>query len=275
MCLAATVDAVRTRPHEGPRLTRRGFLLAGAGTALAAAMPKPVLAARGHRRRARDLTHVLRDGFPVYGFTNPSRSTLVTIPTDGFYAQQWTFPEHAGTHVDAPGHFVEGKRLADELTPEELVVPIVVVDISARAAVNPDAEVELADLVAFERRHGRIPRRSLVCMFSGWESRVGDQDAYRGTDAAGVFHFPGFSVEAVEWLLERRDIQGVGVDTLSLDFGPSTDFAVHFLLLGEDRYGVENLAHLSTIPPRGATAFVGLVPWEEGSGGPCRVIARW
>jgi kynurenine formamidase len=153
--------------------------------------------------------------------------------------------------------------------------PIVVVDISARAAVDPDAEVTVADVRAFERRHGRIPHGALVAMYSGWETRIGDQAAYRNADAAGVFHFPGFGVDAAEWLLENRDIQGIGVDTLSQDNGPSATFPVHFAILGAERYGIENLANLSLIPPRGATAFVGLVPWERGSGGPARVIANW
>jgi kynurenine formamidase len=109
----------------------------------------------------------------------------------------------------------------------------------------------------------------------GWESRVDSQDAYRNVGADGLFHFPGFGIDAVEWLLKRREIAGVGVDTLSLDNGPSTTFDVHHGLLGADRYRVENLRNLAQIPPRGASAFVGLVPLEAGSGGPCRVIARW
>ncbi|MGH8875673.1 MAG: cyclase family protein, partial [Acidimicrobiia bacterium] len=119
------------------------------------------------------------------------------------------------------------------------------------------------------------PDRALVCMSSGWAKFADDLAVYRGDDPSGVFHFPGFSLEAVAWLLERRDITGIGVDTLSLDFGPSTTFDVHLNLLGADRYGVENLANLDRVPPRGATAFVGAIPWQEGSGGPCRVVATW
>jgi kynurenine formamidase len=269
---------------SGGRIGRRTFLrraaLAGTGAALASALPLSVASASmgnltRRTARFRDLTHVFRAGSPVYTFENPSRETIVTIEADGFYAQRWAFAEHSGTHLDAPGHFVAGNRLADELPPEELVAPIVVIDISARAAVDPDAEVTVADVRAFERRHGRIPHGALVAMYSGWETRIGDQAAYRNADAAGVFHFPGFGVDAAEWLLENRDIQGIGVDTLSQDNGPSATFPVHFAILGAERYGIENLANLSLIPPGGATAFVGLVPWEQGSGGPARVIATW
>jgi kynurenine formamidase len=104
---------------------------------------------------------------------------------------------------------------------------------------------------------------------------VGDPAAFRNPDASGVLHFPGFGKPALDWLLDRRRITGIGVDTLSLDHGASTTFDVHLTLLRADKYGIENLANLSKIPPRGAIAYVGLVPLEEGSGGPCRVIANW
>jgi len=279
---ASTAPTVPGQPTEAEAgvVDRRGFLrraaIVGAGAALAGTVPLAVAQAAGAPRpRFRDLTHVFRAGSPVYAFSSPTRQTLVTIAANGFYAQQWSFAEHSGTHLDAPGHFVEGNRLADELPPDELMAPLVVIDISARVASDPDAEVTPADLRAFERRHGRIPRRAIVAMYSGWESRIGDAAAYRNTDANGVFHFPGFGIDAAEWLLENRAIQGIGVDTLSLDNGPSATFAVHTRVLGAERYGLENLRNLGTIPARGATAFVGLIPWEEGSGGPARVIANW
>jgi kynurenine formamidase len=177
--------------------------------------------------------------------------------------------------MDAPGHFVLGGRLTPEIDPRELMVPIVVIDISDRAKSEHDAAVTVDDLVGFERRHGRIPRGALVCEYSGWESRVDDPDDFKNADAGGTYHFPGFGIEAVDWLLTNRSITGIGVDTLSLDVGASTTFDVHVGLLNADKYGLENLANLSLIPPRGAEVFVGVIPWEEGSGGPCRVVARW
>ena len=83
----------------------------------------------------------------------------------------------------------------------------------------------------------------------------------------------GFGIEAIEWLLAERDISSITVDTLSLDPGKSTDFPVHINFLGSGRWGLENVANLSQIPPRGATVFVGVIPWQEGSGRPCRVLA--
>lgn len=280
MCLPGTVEIVReqTAAQDGPRIDRRTALLGGVGAAATLAFPAGAFAHRKPkergRRRLQDLTHVFTDGFPVFTFDPPRRRTLITIP-QGFYAQEWTFGEHSGTHMDAPGHFVAGGRLAPEITLKELVVPIVVIDISARAEHDSDAVVTVDDLRRFERRHGRIPDGSLVAMDSGWAAKIDDPDAFKGGPEFPHYHFPGFSNDAAMWLAERRDVTGIGVDTMSLDPGDSTTFPVHVNFLATDRYGLENLANLDRIPPRGATAYVGLIPWEEGSGGPCRVIASW
>jgi kynurenine formamidase len=283
MCLSETAKAIRSQPEAGRvgqepppgHVSRRGVLLGAGAAALTVAMPSPARAAGRAPRRSRDLTHVFRAGFPVYTGDPPSRRTVKSFEADGYYAQAWSFAEHSGTHLDAPGHFVPGGRLAPQIAPEELFVPVVVVDIARRAASNPDAQVTVGDLREFERRYGRVPPRALVCMYSGWERRAHDPDAYRNPGPDGTLHFPGFGGAAVAWLLERRQITGIGVDTLSLDVGASTTFEVHKTLLGADRYGLENLANLRRIPRRGAEAIVGVVPWEEGSGGPCRVLARW
>jgi kynurenine formamidase len=271
MCLPGTVEKVR---ETNRRVDRRTVVLGGVGAAVAAAFPTSALGARP-KQRVQDLTHVFTAGFPVFTFDPPTRRTLVTIPTGGFYSQEWTFGEHSGTHMDAPGHFVVGGRLSPEITPEELLVPIVVIDISGRASGDPDAFVTVDDLRGFERRHGRIPDGALVCMDSGWAAKIGDPLAFKGGASFPDYHFPGFGIDAAMWLVEERDVAGIGVDTLSLDPGNSSTFPVHVNFLATDRYGLENLNNLDRIPPRGAFAFVGLIPWEEGSGGPCRIIANW
>lgn len=112
-------------------------------------------------------------------------------------------------------------------------------------------------------------------MNSGWAAKAGDPAEFLGGPAFPQFNFPGFSLEATDWLLQRRNPVGIGVDTVSLDPGNSTTFDVHVGFLGADRYGVENLNNLDQIPPRGANVFVGPIPWEEGSGSPCRVMVTW
>lgn len=284
MCLPGTLESVRDAVDGQPApvvvdaLSRRAVLAGGGAAALAALLPSAAAAQRprrARRRRYQDLTHVFRAGFPVYSGEAAVRRTLVTVTNDGFYAQAWTFGEHSGTHVDAPGHFVTDGRRAPELRPRELFAPAAVIDISARAARDPDAMVEPADLRRYERRYGRIPKGAIVFMYSGWEKRLGDPAAFKNVGADGKFHFPGFGLQALDILLATRRITAIGVDTLSLDVGASTTFDVHKRLLGADRYGLENVANLSKIPPRGANVVVGIVPWEDGSGGPCRLIATY
>jgi kynurenine formamidase len=270
-------------PAEGSRLSRRAAIFGGAVVATSAALGGGTAhasgsapAVPGNRRGLRDLTYPLTTTFPAFSPGEEAvRRTVVTIPDNGYYLQEWRIIEHIGTHVDAPGHFTVGGRLSPELDLSELISPAVVIDIAGRAARNPDAVVTVDDVRAFERRHGRIPRDAAVLMYSGWGAKVGDPDAYRGTDAAGTLHFPGFSPEACDWLLRHRAIRCLGVDTLSIDPGNSATFDTHLILTGADRYGVENLANLDRMPRHGATLVVGLIPYEQGSGGQARVFATW
>ncbi|MGH9229682.1 MAG: cyclase family protein [Acidimicrobiales bacterium] len=292
MCLAETLDHKHTHDQNDGhdhvrsgrgRVGRRRFLLGGgaaaAGVALTGASSLPAAAhgGHGHRRRGRvvDLTHRLVRDFPTFTHDQPRDETVADYAADGFYAKRWTLNEHTGTHIDTPGHFSEGMRLVDQLEADELLAPIVVIDIRRRALDDPNAMVEPDDLVRFERRHGRIPHGALVCMDSGWAAKAGDPLAFLGGPAFPDYNFPGFSIEATDWLVARRNPVGIGVDTVSLDPGNSTSFDVHVGFLGSDHYGVEGLTNLDGIPPRGAHAFVGPIPWEDGSGSPCRVVASW
>jgi kynurenine formamidase len=275
MCLPGTVETVQKRLEEEglPRLSRRALLGAGAGAALAAALPAAARGANGGH--VQDLTHVLREGFPTFSPPEPVREDFATYADNGFYSQKWTLHEHSGTHMDAPGHFVPGKRRTPEIPVGDLIAPLAVIDIRKRAARDPDAMVEVRDLRAYEREHGTIPSRALVAADSGWAAKVDDPLAFKGGESFPAYHFPGFSLDAAMWLAENRDVAGIGVDTLSLDPGNSTTFDVHVNFLATNRYGVENLANLSSVPASGATVYVGVVPWEEGSGGPLRAVAIW
>jgi len=278
MCVPQTFEALQG--------SRRDFLRLAAGTVLgtalagAAKLSAPVVAeARSITvNHVQDLTHVLHRGFPSFNpafFPKFERKTFVTIKKDGFYGNVLTYWEHSGTHMDAPHHFVTGRWMVHQIPAGRLIAPAVVVHIHERAATSADAQVTPADLQAYERRFGRIPRGALVFMHSGWEARVADEAAYRNPDAKGTMHFPGFHPEAAELLVKEREIVGIGVDTLSLDYGASTDFKTHVTILGANKYGLENVANLARIPPRGATVFVGGPRVQDGSGGPTRVIAVW
>ena len=118
--------------------------------------------------------------------------------------------DHAGTHVDAPVHFIKGTWSADEIPDDTLVAPVAVIHVHERAQTNPDTMVTVDDLKGWERRHGRIPAGAAVFMHSGWEARVNDQAAFRNADAQNVMHFPGFGREAAEFLLDYMVEDGKG-----------------------------------------------------------------
>ncbi len=184
--------------------------------------------------------------------------------------------EHGGTHMDAPIHFAESKRTADAVPLSSCVGPAVVIDVRARAAENPDYRLTVRDLEAWERDHGPLPRGAIVVMNSGWGAFWPDRRRYLGSDKKGDvanLHFPGFSKEAAEFLVDRRDIAAIAVDTPSIDYGQSTDFIVHRIVNGADKPGFENLANVDRLPPAGATIIALPIKIEGGSGAPARIIA--
>ncbi len=262
------------------RLSRRG-LIRGAGSIAAAAagvasMVAPVRAPRAAEPRSFsrviDLTHVMGPDFPTYdGGPNLALETVTAFERDGYNMLRWLLVEHTGTHMDAPIHFSTDGQPADEIPVENLVVPLVIVDIAAKAEDDPDAQLTPDDLRAFEAEHGPIPAGACVAMQSGWDRRVGG-DGFRNADTNGVMHFPGFHVEAAEFLIERN-AAGIAVDTLSLDHGPSADFATHYRWLPSNRWGLEAVANLAQLPPVGATIVVGGPKIKGATGGPSRVLA--
>jgi len=275
MCPPETLASMRS-----PEISRRNLLKFGLGAAVAAALPvgsaQAATVRRTTFRNVADLTHVLGTQFPLFPGAAPFRiQQAVSHDKDGYYGSILTYWEHSGTHMDAPVHFAPNGLFVDQLRIENLVVPAVVINITEKARRDPDAVVTPDDIRAWERRYGRIPDNAAVLMASGWGARAGSVEAFRNTDSSGVMHFPGFGKEAIDFLLTERRISGIGVDTLSLDHGPSTTFAVHYTILPTNRWGLENLANLESIPPSGATLFVGAPKIASGSGGPTRVMAVW
>ena len=221
-----------------------------------------------------DLTHALAPTSPAWPGAPHLVATVEADYPQGYFARHLSLPEHAGTHVDAPAHFVRGAATVDALALADLRAPAVVVDVRAQTQKSADHQVTVADLEAWERAHGAMPEHALVLMLSGWDERWSDEARYRNADGKGVMHFPGFSGEAIAWLIARHpSFVGVGVDTLSIDAGTTTSFAAHRKLLAAGKYGVENLGGLGALPPRGAVVTVAPLKLAGGSGAPARVVA--
>ncbi|HEY6266952.1 MAG TPA: cyclase family protein [Candidatus Acidoferrum sp.] len=195
-----------------------------------------------------------------------------SVEKNGYFTRSFWMLEHYGTHLDAPAHFPPGKSTVDQIPVKQLFGPAVVMDVRTESGKDADYQLSAARIEEWEKRHGRIPEGSVVLLRTGWASRWPDARKYRNQDAQGKMHFPGFSAEAAKLLIERG-ASGLGCDTLSVDYGASSDYSVHHLALGAGLYHLENLADLSELPETGAFLVVAPIKLEGGSGGPVRVFA--
>lgn len=187
--------------------------------------------------------------------------------------------EHAGTHFDAPVHWVTGEDGPDvsEVPAEDLVGPAAVIDMSREVEEDPDFLLEVEHVRRWEEEHGSLPEGGWLLYRTGWDARSDDEEAFLNVDGDGVSHTPGISVECARWLAEEAPIVGLGVETVGTDAGAAADFdppfPVHSFLLGEEKYGVTQLQNLDRLPPTGSIVMVAPLPVEDGSGSPCRVLA--
>lgn len=199
----------------------------------------------------------------------------------GYYyaANRFTTAEHGGTHLDAPRHFSATGQTSDVIPIDRLVGEAVVVDVTRQAVGDDVYEVTADDLVAWEGAHGRQLVDVILLLRTGWSGKWNDREAYLGTAATGPgavakLRFPGLAPDAARWLVEHRRIKAIGIDTASIDHGPSTHFGAHVALCGGNVPIFENVAALETVPDEGA--FVAALPMKiaGGSGGPLRIVAR-
>ncbi|MDJ0928578.1 MAG: cyclase family protein [Gammaproteobacteria bacterium] len=228
-----------------------------------------------------DLSHPYNDD-TLYWPTSPSRFEKKQLaygdtPGGWFYsAFAICTPEHGGTHLDAPRHFAALGAVTDALPLEKLIAPGVVIDVSEQAATEPDYLLNVADIEAFESAHGRIAPGTIVLLRTGWSEFWPDAKRYLGDDTPGSasnLHFPSYGAEAARFLVEKRGVALLGVDTASIDHGPSRDFIVHRIAAAENVGGLENLTNLDQLPTTGFTVFALPMKIGDGSGGPVRVVA--
>jgi len=187
--------------------------------------------------------------------------------------------EHTGTHFDAPVHWITGRELpgnaTDTIPPGRFVGPAAVIDATAEVAADPDFLLTRDHLLAWEEKHGRIPKGAWVLLRSGWSQRKGKAQ-FLNADETGP-HSPGPRKDALQFLLEERDILGYGGETVGTDagqaFGFDPPFPAHTLLHGAGRFGLASLANLDRLPPTGAVVIAAPLKIAGGSGSPLRVLA--
>jgi kynurenine formamidase len=218
----------------------------------------------------------------IYWPTSPSAFELKVLshgktPGGWFYASNaFCTPEHGGTHLDAPIHFSETGKSADQIPVRQLIAPAAVIDVRRQTAADPDYRLKTDDIHDWEKRHGRIAAGTIVLLRTGWGARWPDRKAYLGDDTPGDashLHFPSYGKESAELLVRERRVGALGVDTASIDYGASKDFIVHQVANGADVPGLENIARLEEVPEWGAWVVALPMKIAGGSGGPLRIVA--
>jgi kynurenine formamidase len=234
-----------------------------------------------------DLTTPLTPETPILQLPAPFANTvgLSMTPVSAFddAGPGWAWNdlrlgEHAGTHLDAPVHWITGRhgKSVDRIEPARLVGPAAVVDFTAEAEADADALLEPEHLDRWEAEHGRFPRNCWVLLRTGWSARGEDPARFLNADEHGL-HAPGPSVAAAQWLAAHPHVSGFGVETVGIDAGVAggfdPPFPAHHHLLGADKYGLTSLRGLDRLPVLGAQLVVAPLPVVGGTGSPARVLA--
>jgi len=235
-----------------------------------------------------DLTQTLSPDFPAlslppeFGQCRPFRMEEISRYDErgpAWYWNNFSCSEHTGTHFDAPIHWISGKDHAnnavDTIGPQNFIAHACVIDCSREAAANPDFLLDVAFIERWEAANGRIPPRSWVLMRTDWSKRP-MPEAYVNARDDGP-HTPGPSEGTVQWLIAERDAFGFGVESINTDAGQSyawpQPFPCHYLMHGNNRYGLQCLTNLDQLPPQGALVIAAPLKIRNGSGSPLRVIA--
>lgn len=257
---------------------RNRFVLVFFGFALLASF-----SAYGFKEELLDMTYPYDENTIYWPTATPFKLERVAwgINEQGWWyaSNDYSASEHGGTHVDAPIHFAQNGRTIDQIPLKEWIGPAAKIDVTRKCEENRDYLLSVEDIQVWEKKYGKIPDGAWVIMYTGIDTRYyPDKKKVLGTDKAGEealpeLSFPGFSPESVDFLVKKRNITGIAIDTPSIDYGKSKDFKVHQILCGANKLALENIASLDSLPPSGAMLYVIPMLIKGGTGAPARVYA--
>lgn len=213
-----------------------------------------------------ELNYSVDEQTPHYHFFEPlGRKVLMTIDKETINVEQYSVVSQYGTHVDPPYHFVQGGRTLDEITWKEMILPLCVIDVSAKVKEDNDYEFQVQDILDFEEKYGRIPEGCFVAMRSDWH--IIGADDLNGTDADGVNHYPGWGIPALEFLVKERNVLAVGHESSDTDPAKNVikqGWKAELYILEQDRYQIEFMVNLDKVPPMGSLI---VCAWPDIKGG--------
>lgn len=217
-----------------------------------------------------DLSHPITDDMPLWPGDPPTTiARYSTVAQDGYALNSLTIGEHSGTHIGAPTHFNQQGWSVDHIPIDRLVVPAINLDMSDKVHNNADFLLTCIDIEEWERKNGQIENECVVLLKTGW-SALWCKTGYFSNDQSDM-HFPGITEEAAEFLIQKRKIIGLGIDTAGIDGGQSVDFAVNRLLAEHNIYHLENL-NLQALSAIRLYIAIGALPIQNGNGSPCRIF---
>jgi kynurenine formamidase len=235
-----------------------------------------------------DLSHALNDKIPVIQLPPPLanspgyKANLISKYDDKGPAWYWNWievGEHAGTHLDAPCHWITGKDKAciDKIPVDQLISPAVVIDVTEKAKADSNYLLTKQDVLDWEKKNGKVPEGALVIMKTGWGVMQSEPKKFLGLEADGKPHWPGFSMEVSEFLVKERNVNAIGTEAVGLDSGNAAGFnppfPAHYVMLGAGKYMLTSLANVDKLPAKGVVVMAVPMKLEGGSGSPVRVLA--
>jgi kynurenine formamidase len=251
-------------------------------TLLAAVVAKAAFAQPTNGKRMLDLTHTF-DESTIYWPTEEGFKLLreaAGVTEQGYYyaANRFMCAEHGGTHLDAPIHFFQGGQTVEQVPLERLIGPGACVDVSRKCEADRDYQVTVEDFTTWEKTHNATLEDRIVLIRTGYARHWPDREKYLGTAEQGKaavakLRFPGLDPSAADWLVSRRRIRMVGIDTASIDHGQTANYPTHQRLFRDNVPALENVAAMDALPETGFTLVALPMKIGGGSGAPCRVIA--
>lgn len=229
------------------------ILAAGCASHAAPATQQPRLT------RTVDLSHVVREDVPYLPDEPPTR---IDRSADGGVLQ-FQIGTRTGTVLRVAAATGSDVSTVDQLSPRDLVLPVVVIDVRDMAQDHAGYRLSLGELGDWEHRYGSVPRGALVLLVTGWDMRWGDPAAYLDRDGAGDLAAPAFGAAAAAALLDERGALGLGIDAPGTSYRPASGY----------RLLLENLTSLEQLPATGATIVVGALKLQAAQSSPARVIA--
>jgi kynurenine formamidase len=222
-----------------------------------------------------DLTHSFGTQTPVWSGFGPAKMTPAadpkthrpyTIKEDGFHATFFEMVGQYGTHVDPPAHFDENGTTMDEIPLKQMILPLIVLDDTPYLVKDPNHAFSVADLKAWEKKHGRVPRGAFAAlrtdMYKDWND---NPERFKREP------FPAWAFETIKFLYEQRGVVATGHESMDTDI---TDKMVsETYILQHGHYQIEVMANLDKVPPRGALIVVTWPKMRKGLGFPARAFA--